>query len=48
MIIEKNLSKMNTNYHYAFEYLESKFKKKKKITEYWILVLEQILGQLNG
>lgn len=27
MIINKNLSKMNTNYHLAFEYLESKFNK---------------------
>ena len=30
MIINKNLSKMNTNHHLAFEYLESKFNKEDK------------------
>lgn len=30
MIIAKNLSKMNTNHHLAFEYLESKFNKEDK------------------
>jgi hypothetical protein len=30
MIIKKNLSKMNTNYHLAFEYLESKFIKEER------------------